>query len=618
MKLSKKQLYIIELLILFIIALISSTILASNFNQLSFYGDDLSEYNNFKETNFFKYIFSSEVRFRPVSNIFIYLEYAICGNNTTAVKIYNIIAFSITACVFGFVVYEISKSRLCTVVTTILFIVSRFSWYNITQVIGQMENICLIVLFFIIFFLYKYDKTRSDKYFYLSLGFYQMILLCHERYFVLIAPLIIFYILKANNLTKKCFFSLCLLLVFTFYSFFKTTILHMNFASDTGGTSNVSINVHNLIIVSFNSFLNVLGIPLSKDYLVGTTFDMMEMWDQNLAIIITIIFSFVFIISIIFIIYDLQKKRFDKALNLELIIIIAIGALIVSVSVSKRVEMRFLFSSYSLLLMLFSCVYRKTKEYVSGIIIAIPRLNYKFRIDLAIACILFGISVLFFSKVMVDGSYPYYYIVQNNNLSNYYYHSIVEANNGIGDKKLVLIIKDSDSKDVFGYDIYKSMNTWLKQYDFRYEIVEYDQNILETLNSYNAEDTIVSFFNSDAGEITTITPEDCSEVITNKWITGNDFTKIMYSNTGRFNLYYYIPDGFEEMKYHIYINDKLIYDSPELRSDVLYLVDYQDEDIYKKYFKIRITCDESYIPAEHGGEDLRELCMFINLFNSNC
>ena len=608
---NKNTIIILQFIFIFLVALIASCYLASFFNQKSFYGDDLTEYLSFKELNFFEYIFSSKTRFRPITNLFIYFEYLICGRNTNAVYVYNIIMFAITATFFGYMIKSLSKSFFITIITTILFVISRFSWYNITQVIGQMENVSLIILFLIFIFLNKYLQERKDKYFYISLILYQIILLCHERYFVLIAPLILFYLIKASDNSRKAFFSLCILMVFTLYTFFKTTVLHMNFAADTGGNNNVSIEIKDLIINSFNSFLNVLGIPLSKDYLVGTTFDMMEIWDQNITLIVTILFSFTFILSIMFIIYDLQNKKLNDAFDISFFIILAMGALIASVSASHRIEMRFLFSSYSLLLLLTAIVFKKAKDKIKGLEITIPKLSRKIRIDLTILSLFLFSVVAIFSSMMVKGSFPYYYIVQNNSLSNYYYDKFIDSNDDLENKKFLIIIKN---EDLFSYDIYDSLNIWLKQFDLNYQMIYYNDSIIKTLNNYS-DDTIIYLIDGALDEFIVINPTDSSKVIENEWIIGKELNKIFYSTTGKIKLYYYVPIGFENMSYHIYINNNLVYDSNNLVGDTLMEFEYSSQELYKDYFSISIICDETYVPANHGGDDIRELNMFISLFN---
>ncbi len=588
---------------IFLISFLFTYIISTFLTRKSFYGDDLSEYLIIKDTDFFSYCFSFDSRVRPLSNIFIYLEFFICRNNILMIYIYNILMFSITSTVFAYVVLLLSKSNKIMLLFTILFVISRFSWYNISQVIGQMENVCIILTLIIVIFINKYINNPNRRYFIVLLILYLAILLSHERYFVFIVPLFLLMLVKTKEYGQKYLYSTSFVLVLSLYQFFKTVILGISFAVDTGGTNPIVIDLLSLINNFFVSFKNVLIIPDSLDYLVGTNFDNLSYNYQVLAYIVSGFNLLLFLFLIVYFVYDIDNKDYKNLFGTQFFIVISFVAILAAVSVSHRIEMRFLFSCYILMLLLQSIIYRRFVD------------KFKFmNLSLDLVFLFFFALTSIFDYHMIIGATPYYYIIQNNSISSMYYDAFIKENID-SNKKIGVIIKDNDGIDFQGKDIYGDLNRFFSQYEFDYILIKYEINLYSKINDMDFDDYNLYFYDSDLVTIKKMSKSNIYK-IENEWTEENQHSILAFSGTGKIYLQYYVPENMLHMEYDIYINNVLIYSKYRFDIPDSYVITYEDECIKDQFFVLNIVCKETYNPSLHNIPDNRNLNMYIVLFDS--
>ncbi|MGM9970248.1 MAG: hypothetical protein ACI35S_07620 [Anaeroplasma sp.] len=595
---STKTEKVLKIVLVWLLLLFLAFLLNREFTILSFSGDDLSEYHRVMEMNFFDFVFStSSNRFRPVSSLFVYLQLFICKNNMVLIQWWNIFSFSLLGLLFFTVSFKISKCSWISLLLSVLFIYSRFSWYNVTQVLGRMENLCLAFIILIIYFMYNYQKTKERRWFWLSLVFYFLIIFSHERYFILFIPCFIFYAFSGKTNKEKIIFSLSFILSFFLYYYFKTIILKMSFAVDTGGQETITIDIIETLKKSVISLLNVFQLPISSDYLVGIVFDDMDVYHQIFAEVISFLSFGYLIIFLINFIYCLIKKKYNEAFSLNVILVIMMAFLIGTVSTSMRVEMRFLYSSYAVFLISIAYNYNFIKT----------NYNKIWMYSIRVLSILFGILTFVFSIYMTEQSYPFYYIHQQNSLANYWYDSIYRIYLNNGSNKKVAIIIDND-------DYYSDLNNYLLQFDFsKGFIIEKNENdFIDTLNLCLKEssDELLIFYYTD-NKILFIEPSEYYEDTNERWLEGTKQSILCFSTNGKISLEFYINTDLLNMNYCFYINDQLIGQIDSFTNEDRYEFIYESDDINNQFFYFTIACEEPYKPYENGGQDIRDLLMYF-------
>jgi|GEM_PF-140036 len=109
------------------------------------YQDDLFMWSTRRGVGFFKYVFPEQTRkFRPVYWIVAWIYQGILKNNISLIVPINIIIAAIIAIGVYFFAKSMAKSRGLAFTLASMFLISRFSYYNIGQFLGVMEAMALV------------------------------------------------------------------------------------------------------------------------------------------------------------------------------------------------------------------------------------------------------------------------------------------------------------------------------------------------------------------------------------------------------------------------------------------------------------------------------------------
>lgn len=598
-KFIKNNIIEISYLVIAIITIVLlSTYLSSLFKITCLMGDDLKEAIRIEDLNFFQYVFSREGnRFRPFSNIFVYFEFLICKYNVFIIKIFNIISFSLVGFVICFTLHKITKKYIIPLFATVLVIYSRFSWYNITQVLGMMENVSIILLILICYFMYVYLKSKKlDKYIWINI-LYFLILFYHERYFVLFIPLFITFVFCENNWKDRLIKSSIPVVIFLFYLFLKTVILRLPFAVDTGGSSNIEFNFLEAFKKSWISLLNIAQLPISEVHLVGINYDTMDISYRIIALIISILTIGLLAIIFIHSIYIMIRKKDKNFFLYFLFLYVALAFYIGGVSSSFRVEMRFLYSGYCLLIYILSVYFSKFNFSE----------NLKLRIPSISVSSLFLCFTVVFTNYMSKNIYPYYYIASQSSTGDYYKKELIDSNlDELKEKKLILIVETNNQK--------KEFDLFLKQFNLKngYEIYLSDITIA---NKEFDENKLLIAYNS--GKFYKLNKKDSFFEMKDSWLLNNENQFICYSLTGIISLDFFVPENFIDIKYSIYINDELVDELSDYEKEQAIHYEYRGDNVQDKFFTFKIKSDKTFNPSLNGGTDVRDLQMYVLNFQSD-
>jgi hypothetical protein len=145
-------------------------------------------------------------KFRPVSNALIVLSTNLCTNHYDCYVYINYAIVLLNAVLISIGAYLVSAKWWPSIALAALaLIVSRFSYYAVFQVMGLMENISMtFVLLFAISGI-KFLSNHSLRWLAWEILFFILALCSHERFIVLIGPLVVSLLLERESICGEVF-----------------------------------------------------------------------------------------------------------------------------------------------------------------------------------------------------------------------------------------------------------------------------------------------------------------------------------------------------------------------------------------------------------------------------
>ncbi|MDO4488828.1 MAG: glycosyltransferase family 39 protein, partial [Eubacteriales bacterium] len=157
--------------------------------------DDLYLWNDFNENpGFLGYVFPKHANyFRPVYWLMAWSVLKIAGTNLQMVIYVNLLILIITS----FILYSFLRSLLrgvgggyvLSLLLSVAFSICRFSFYQVSQLVGLVESVALLFVLLMMISLYGYMKEGCTLKFFAGLLCYILAVLTHERYMVLLPML---------------------------------------------------------------------------------------------------------------------------------------------------------------------------------------------------------------------------------------------------------------------------------------------------------------------------------------------------------------------------------------------------------------------------------------------
>lgn len=337
-----------------------------------FYGDDLEVVIAFKQArNWIEYSFSLTAnKLRPIAMSVIYVVLKISEQNFEIVDEILLLLNYFNAVVIFLFTYWIIKSdnevekTWGGITSGIMFLASRFAYYNISEVLGIMESMGVLFAIGILFtlMLYIYNE-KSKKYYWISIVLYAMILYTHERYFVFFI-LFIGAVCVKNGLQGKAVKQLLppVFLVVSFWSI-RFALFGSRMLDGTGGTNmKETFELKAVVKYCFSQVGYILGFQCGPQYLNGISVDQVS---KGINFLLAIRVLLILILFILFIRLLIKDRDFRKTnITLCIMILLFILLCIVSSSTTIRVEMRWIYVSYAAFsVMLTYMLYAVLKHY---------------------------------------------------------------------------------------------------------------------------------------------------------------------------------------------------------------------------------------------------------------
>ena len=438
------------------------------------YMDDLLMWSTRRGTGFFRYVFPHEMRkFRPVYWAVTWIYQGIIKNNLDFIVPINIVIGAGIAIAIYFFAKGLARSKTMAFLFAAMFLVSRFSYYDIGQYLGLMEAMAMIFAFAMCVCLYKYINGQANRYFYYACIFYFLDCFTHER-FVVLFPMLIFAVIVKKG--YRIINASVAIITFIVANYIRFAALK-SFIPEGTGNSKVSetFKLSSFFASVKTEILYLCGINTGPTHLNGIDFK-----DVNIAVKILIIIGiFAFIMFICKSVYSIlmrsKKIEFDWIKNILLFLGFIIGS-IVSSAVTIRVEMRWLYAPFLFLLLLTAYIYgvdkkitvRKSKNKTIG-----TSLSRIFHVSFvsAILVMIWGFCMLV-GDMYYRGYYNKIYLFEGqnraNSLANETYY---KYDKDLSNKRIYIMKNDFKLSDFDAFEFFRAYNP-----DIREDIVTFIDN----------------------------------------------------------------------------------------------------------------------------------------------
>lgn len=329
------------------------------------YMDDLYMWSFYGEQSFLEYVFPiGSIRYRPVYWFVAWVELGIIQGNITWIVPINILVAAGIAYYLYFLAKKFSGSEILAIFLSILFLSSRFAYYNIGQMLGLMESMCIALCLGIAHFLYRYLNGEKKTDYYIALTFYFLICFTHERYMVLL-PVFLLVLLFQKN--KDLIMYAGAVLVFGFVQIVRVLTIGTVLPAGTGKTQVAeTFTLMGFVKSLISEILYLFGINAGPEHLNGLP------WESMPGVIKYMVYLSGIIALLLIIYYAMclvavkrHTQLFRRSLHGALLFILMIGASLVSSAVTIRVEMRWVYSGYALMLLLISHMYALFIKYMN-------------------------------------------------------------------------------------------------------------------------------------------------------------------------------------------------------------------------------------------------------------
>ncbi|WP_333646117.1 hypothetical protein [Lacrimispora sp.] len=307
------------------------------------YMDDLYLWSCYGEQSFTQFVFPlGSTRFRFVYYLAAWLELMVTGSRIGWFVPINIL---LNTCI-AYTVYRFGKRLsdrwLVGFLCGILYLLSRMSYYQISQVYGLMESLALWAAIGILYCLYRYLSGEETKRLlpWASVLYFSVCFI-HERYMVL---LVLFYGAFLMKKEKRRQPWLHVTAAFLAVQAIRLLTIGSISPAGTGGTNVAdTFRISDTFRYAFSQVLYIFGINAGPDHLSGLSWGASPAWVRVFVIASNL---FLLAMTVIFLVRLLKEKEaLKERLPVIGLFLLFIALCIGSSSVTIRVETRWIYVS---------------------------------------------------------------------------------------------------------------------------------------------------------------------------------------------------------------------------------------------------------------------------------
>lgn len=475
-KTEKRKIIFLYLAVLFLL-----NVCVNSFMRIKLlYLDDLITWNEFSKMSDLQMVFNTSAnKFRPVYYFVLNLCYKLFLPRVYLFGIFNLMLNFLVVMLIFYIIKKITDQEFIAFFGSIIYIVSRFAYYAISQVHGIMEQMGMIFALLTLLSLWNYIEQNNKKYFYFACVFQVLVFFVHER-FMSLFPLFLLAVILVENSTKL---DRIMNLIVSTLSFIVPFCSRLLFLKDrafdgTGGTDIKETFNLTVFLSHFKSgILYLLGRNAGPAYLNGIEQSNVLSWIKFLNMIFVFIIFLVVALYLYFIFKNRKKTaEIKKQLKLSFFVSAFIFLTLISACATIRLEMRWIYTPYVGFIILISNMISYIKAYLKG--------PFCMAIMISILCIIIPTELYFrsnYKNIYYWETYQIYNSVFDQTLKRY--------KDELWNKKLIIISKNSD---FFGEnaEMLKTSFNMIKQ-----------DNSMDVKVYRNIKDVSASDFNNDSNII---------------------------------------------------------------------------------------------------------------------
>lgn len=320
------------------------------------YMDDLYFWSCYGEQGFLQYVFPiGSTRFRFLYYLAAWLEMAVVGNHVNWFVPFNILMNAFVSWSLYFMGRRLSRSKAVGFLCGFMYLASRMAYYQVGQVLGLMETMALWMAIGFLWYLYRYlNEKDSRKCIYLSCVLYFGVCFVHERYMVLF-PLLLFAL--AVKRSKKPLEWGMSIGSFLLVQGIRAVTIGSVLPAGTGGTQVAdTFSLGQTIRYALSQAAYVFGINAGPQHLNGLPWSASPLYIKLLVLLAD---GAVTVLVICFLVRLIREKRAARGRMLcsSALFLMFIGACIACSSVTIRVEMRWVYVSFTAALLFLAYMY---------------------------------------------------------------------------------------------------------------------------------------------------------------------------------------------------------------------------------------------------------------------
>lgn len=313
--------------------------------------DDLGLWREVRSSSFLGFTFGqSASKFRPVSNALLYVLVKTFNTNYVAYCTFNVALLAITAFLVWYLVRKISGSGVLGLSAAIVAMFARFAWYDVSQIQGTMEAELLILLLLMCIFVERVFRLWRPFDMIMATIFAGLGMFAHERLIVLSLVIAWIALIGPWPNVRTRLILIVVALVPAVLNVGIKVIIGVNFLTGTGGTT-ISPSSYSISHFAGNIVLNSVGVPWGPLYLSATNFTVMTPAMKGISLLVA---ASVIALAALWISSVVTRRRRGIVVRLQLTRmstwVVAYSVLVLSSSITIRVEMRWVFEPFIVLL----------------------------------------------------------------------------------------------------------------------------------------------------------------------------------------------------------------------------------------------------------------------------
>jgi hypothetical protein len=333
-----------------------NTLWFNGFHFHSLMGDDLYAWAYYGHHQSFHDLFltASGGKYRPVVNAALYVLFHQFGADYQAWVTFSVgLNFVIACLVFALVRRVTRGDTLIAFLAGVLYITSRFSYYDVFQTIGVMEALCIMFLVAIMYVAVEFAESDSRWPGYTLAGLYLLITLTHERFLALFPFLVLLVLFRKGHKWRSKGVLIGLICVPPVLNIvLKHLVFHTSFLTGTGGQA-LGFDPGSIITFMTKGFANMFWVNWGPDYLSGITMSEVSPRARLLVILIVVSLAAVIVLAAVRVLRLKDRGERLRELKVFVLWLALFVPLLLMASITFRQEYRWLYAPFVVCLVYF-------------------------------------------------------------------------------------------------------------------------------------------------------------------------------------------------------------------------------------------------------------------------